>query len=63
MLLSREDGDALRAEVAVKYPTGTVAEIAFPVDSWSEVKEGAGRISRFIRPRDLDPELGPDEDS
>jgi phosphohistidine phosphatase len=58
--LAREDDDALRGEVEVKYPTGTVAEIELPVESWTEVKEGTGRIARFIRPRDLDPELGPD---
>jgi phosphohistidine phosphatase len=56
-------GEGLRAEIAIKYPTATLAEIELPVDSWSDVAEGTGRISRFIRPRDLDPELGPDEDS
>ncbi len=61
MLLTR--GEGLRAEVAIKYPTATLAEIGLPVDRWTEVKEGVGTIARFIRPRDLDPELGPDEDS
>ncbi|HLL59097.1 MAG TPA: histidine phosphatase family protein [Allosphingosinicella sp.] len=61
MLLTR--GEGLRAEVAIKYPTATLAEISLPVDHWSETKEGVGTIARFIRPRDLDPELGPDEDS
>lgn len=51
---------ALRAEVEVKYPTGTVAEIELPVESWAQVREGTGQLVRFIRPRDLDPELGPD---
>jgi phosphohistidine phosphatase len=51
----------LRAEVAVKYPTGTLAEIALPAVHWREVDEGQGTIVRFIRPRDLDPELGPEE--
>ena len=50
----------LRAEVEVKYPTGTLAEIALPVTRWRDVGEGQGKIVRFIRPRDLDPELGPD---
>jgi phosphohistidine phosphatase len=50
----------LRGEVEVKYPTGTVAAIELPVERWAEVREGAGQIVRFIRPRDLDPELGPD---
>ena len=58
--LARPDSDPLRGEVEIKYPTGTVAEIELPVERWAEVKEGAGRIVRFIRPRDLDPELGPD---
>lgn len=58
--LSQSAGDALRAEVEIKYPTGTLAEIALPVESWADVKEGGGAITRFIRPRDLDPELGPD---
>jgi phosphohistidine phosphatase len=60
LLLARPEGP-LRAEVEIKYPTGTLAEIALPVDHWSEVSEGRGRIARFIRPRDLDPELGPEE--
>ena len=55
--------DALRSELEVKYPTGTVAELALPAARWADVREGTGRIVRFIRPRDLDPELGPDEDS
>ena len=54
--------DRLRGEVEVKYPTGTVAEIELPVEHWAEVREGTGRIVRFIRPRDLDPELGPDSE-
>ena len=56
-------GEGLRAEIAIKYPTATLAEIELPVEHWRDVAEGSGRISRFIRPRDLDPELGPDEDS
>jgi phosphohistidine phosphatase len=61
LLLTR--GEELRAEIAVKYPTATLAEIQLPVSRWTDVGEGIGTISRFIRPRDLDPELGPDEDS
>jgi phosphohistidine phosphatase len=60
--LSCRDEPGLRGEVEVKYPTGTVAEIALPVEHWAEVSEGKGRIERFIRPRDLDPELGPDSE-
>jgi phosphohistidine phosphatase len=60
LALSLARRDRLRGEVEIKYPTGTVAEIELPVERWSEVKGGIGRIVRFIRPRDLDPELGPD---
>lgn len=57
------DGGELRDEVAVKYPTATVAEISLPVHHWRQVRKGMGNIVRFIRPRDLDPTLGPDEDT
>ena len=60
--LSGEE-NSLRAELALKYPTATLAEIALPVEHWSDVREAVGTLVRFIRPRDLDPELGPDEDS
>ncbi|HEX8511567.1 MAG TPA: histidine phosphatase family protein [Allosphingosinicella sp.] len=58
--LSRRDEGGLRGEVEVKYPTGTVAELALPAGRWAEVLQGSGKLVRFIRPRDLDPELGPD---
>ncbi|HET9639380.1 MAG TPA: histidine phosphatase family protein [Allosphingosinicella sp.] len=60
--LSRRDGAGLRGQIEVKYPTGTLAEIELPVGHWAEVEEGRGLIVRFIRPRDLDPELGPDSE-
>ena len=62
MTLTRDDGAGLRGEIAIKYPTATLAEIALPVDHWREVAEGIGEVIRFIRPRDLDPELGPDQE-
>ena len=63
MLLTRDGDGPLRDEVALKYPTATLAEIALPVEHWRDVSEGIGALARFIRPRDLDPELGPDEDT
>ncbi len=59
--LSRGDPSSLRAEVAVKYPTATYARLRLPVAGWREVREGIpGRLETFVRPRDLDPALGPD---
>lgn len=52
----------LRDRLEGKYPTATLAEIELPADRWTEVKAGSGCLTRFIRPRDLDPELGPDPD-
>lgn len=62
LLLAKAGAGPLRDEVEVKYPTGTIAEIELPADRWSAIREGTGRIARFIRPRDLDPELGPDSE-
>ena len=54
------DGGALRDEVEVKFPTATLAEIRFEADRWNDVAWGGGVLTRFVRPRDLDPSLGPD---
>ncbi|HYE26847.1 MAG TPA: histidine phosphatase family protein [Allosphingosinicella sp.] len=58
--LSRRSEGELRGRVETHYPTGTVAEIELPADHWADLREGSGRVVRFIRPCDLDPELGPD---
>ena len=55
----REPGHA-RGEVAIKYPTASLAEMTFAVDRWDQITPGGGDLVRFVRPRDLDPELGPD---
>jgi phosphohistidine phosphatase len=52
--------DGARGDVEVKYPTASLAEMSFPIDRWDQVTEGGGDLMRFVRPRDLDPELGPD---
>jgi len=54
------DADGARGEVETKYPTASLAEMTFAVDRWDDVADGGGRLVRFVRPRDLDPELGPD---
>ncbi|MGU3317228.1 SixA phosphatase family protein [Sphingomonas sp. M6A6_1c] len=53
--------DGLRALVEEKYPTATLAEMRFDIADWSAVAVGGGDLRRFVRPRDLDPSLGPDE--
>lgn len=54
-------GGALRDEIAVKYPTGALAEIGLPAGRWRDVGPGSGTVERFLRPRDLDSGLGPDD--
>jgi phosphohistidine phosphatase len=39
--------------MAKKYPTGALAIIEFPVQHWVEVREGAGYLRSFVRPKDL----------
>jgi phosphohistidine phosphatase len=51
LLLSR--AGPLREEVSGKYPTGALAELSFEIESWRDLAPGAGRLARFIRPRDL----------
>jgi phosphohistidine phosphatase len=58
-----DDGSSpLRAEVEVKYPTATLAQIDLPIEHWADIGKPVGHLKRFVRPRDLDAALGPDED-
>lgn len=60
--LTRDDAGGLRSQLGEKYPTAALAEVALPVEHWHDVADGIGTLERFIRPRDLDPELGPERD-
>lgn len=50
----------LRAEVEVKYPTAALAVMTLHVDHWRALRDGCAALTHFVRPRDLDPTLGPD---
>ncbi|WP_294197708.1 histidine phosphatase family protein [uncultured Sphingomonas sp.] len=62
MLLVPDSAGGLRDAVEEKYPTATLAEIAFDTDDWQAVAPGVGRLTRFVRPRDIDPTLGPERE-
>ncbi|GAA0659332.1 phosphohistidine phosphatase [Sphingomonas insulae] len=62
MLVPEMADDDLRALVEQKYPTATLAEMTLDIGGWEGVAVGAARLTRYIRPRDLDATLGPDED-
>ena len=49
-----------RDAVELKYPTAALAELTW-ADGWSGLRSGGATLTRFTRPRDLDPSLGPDE--
>jgi phosphohistidine phosphatase len=56
------DGDGLRSLVEQKYPTATLAELTLDIDDWEQAGTGTATLTRYVRPRDLDASLGPDED-
>lgn len=62
LMLVPDTGDALRDAVEEKYPTSALAEMEFDVERWADIKPRSGRLTRFVKPRELDPALGPDED-
>lgn len=53
--------DVRRGTVEKKYPTATLAEIQLDIADWAEIGTATGSLARFVRPRDLDPALGPDD--
>jgi phosphohistidine phosphatase len=50
----------LRDAAEQKFPTATLAELRFDVEHWAEASRATAELIRFVRPRDLDPSLGPD---
>jgi phosphohistidine phosphatase len=58
-----DDGSSpLRDVVWEKYPTGAIARLELDVPRWTDVERKCARLVQFVRPRDLDPELGPEEE-
>jgi phosphohistidine phosphatase len=56
-----DDGSSpLRDEVEVKFPTAAFAVLEVPVERWADIEEASARMVHLMRPRDLDPELGPE---
>ena len=59
-LVAPKDENDLFDEAKVKFPTAAFAVFELDIDDWADLKEGCGKLVHFARPRDLDPELGPD---
>jgi phosphohistidine phosphatase len=50
----------LFARAAEKFPTASFAVLELAIDTWAQIAPGCGTLAHFARPRDLDPELGPE---
>lgn len=54
----------LRAALETKFPTAALAVLDFDLPDWASLARhfpGSARLRTFVRPRDLDPALGPDQ--
>ncbi len=61
-LVPESAGSPLRASVYEKFPTAALAEVEIDISSWADIDRGKGSLTRFTRPRDLDPDLGPEDE-
>ncbi len=52
--------NALFDSAATKFPTATFAIFELDIDDWADLKKDCGKLIHFKRPRDLDPQLGPE---
>ncbi|MGI8942818.1 MAG: SixA phosphatase family protein [Qipengyuania sp.] len=59
-MVAPKNENALFDEAKAKFPTASFAVFELDIASWSGLCEGCGTLTHFKRPRDLDPELGPD---
>jgi phosphohistidine phosphatase len=60
-LVAPEHENALFAAAAEKYPTATFAVLELEIGRWADCAAGCGTLVHLARPRDLDPELGPEK--
>ena len=59
-LVAAENENALFDLAAAKFPTATFAVLELAIDRWADCAPGCGTLVHLVRPRDLDPELGPE---
>lgn len=56
-----DDGSSpLRDIVEIKFPTAAFAVLELAIDRWADLADGCGKLVHLVRPRDLDPALGPE---
>jgi len=60
-LVSPDRENALFEQTLEKYPTAAFAVIELEIDHWADCSAECGTLVHLARPRDLDPELGPED--
>lgn len=60
-LVAPERENELFNAAAEKYPTASFAVLELSIERWADCGPGCGTLVHLVRPRDLDPELGPEE--
>ena len=53
LALSLVAGGSGVGDMAAKFPTAALAEIALPIERWEDVGRASGELRIFLRPRDL----------
>lgn len=51
--LAGRGSDADLAQLRLEYPTAALVVIAFDAGSWRELREGEGRLERFVAPKSI----------
>ena len=59
-LVPDDGASPLRDVVEIKFPTAAYAVLEIDIESWADLEDGTARLVHLTRPRDLDPELGPE---
>ena len=60
-LVDAEHENELFERAAEKFPTATFALLELDIDAWKDLAPGCATLVHFARPRDLDPQLGPEQ--
>ena len=58
--MSTENENDLFFDAVRKFPTAAFAVLELDIDQWSDLKPRVGKLVHFARPRDFDPNLGPE---
>jgi phosphohistidine phosphatase len=59
-LVAPANENVLFAEASEKFPTAAYAVLDLAIGHWAELAPGCATLIHFARPRDLDPDLGPE---